>query len=244
MPAWNDAGVSSGLNRKRPHLRGLFDRMAGRYDRFNSFSSLGMDRWWRYRAVKGVAVRGKILDLGSGGGQMAQCLKTAQAFCVGVDPAYAMLAEGRRRGRCFTPVQARGEFLPFRDNTWDGVISGFVMRNLDDIRRTITECFRTLRPGGTLVVLEFFPPRSRLLRAFFRVYLGRIVPRVFAGDLGQRRDIEWLSRSIGGFMSPGEFAKLVRECGFSRVEMRPLIFRIAWRLVAVKQTFTDSCRQK
>lgn len=209
--------------------------MADHYDRFNHLSSLGMDAWWRHRSLHGLSLHGRILDLGSGGGQMSEGLAKQQAFCVGVDPSYAMLATGKRLGRAFLPVQAQGEALPFRDNTWDGVISGFVMRNLENLEKTIRECHRTLRPGGYLMILDFFPPRSRLLRTFFRIYLGRIVPWVYGKVTGSGRDAEWLSRSIEEFMPVSEFQKLVSECGFTTVRIRPLVFRIAWRMVAIKE---------
>ncbi|MBN1197111.1 MAG: class I SAM-dependent methyltransferase [Candidatus Aminicenantes bacterium] len=224
----------------RPH--GLFGRMADHYDRFNHLCSLGMDAWWRHRSLRGFPVSGRILDLGSGGGQMSECLAEKQAFCVGLDPSYAMLAKGKRLGRVFLPVQAQGESLPFRDNTWDAVISGFVMRNLESLEKTLRECHRTLRPGGGLMVLDFFPPRSRLLRAFFRIYLGRVVPWVYGRVTGLGRDAAWLSRSIEGFMSPAHFRKMLDECGFSNVRMRPLLFHIAWRVVAIKEDVPSGTR--
>ncbi|HDP94587.1 MAG TPA: methyltransferase domain-containing protein [Candidatus Aminicenantes bacterium] len=216
--------------------------MADHYDRFNHLSSLGLDAWWRYRSLQGLSLSGRILDLGSGGGQMSEGLAKQRAFCVGVDPSYAMLARGKRFGRAFLPIQAQGEALPFRDNTWDGVISGFVMRNLESLEKTIRECHRTLRPGGILMVLDFFPPRSRLLRAFFRIYLGRIVPWVYGKVTGLGRDAAWLNRSIDEFMSVSEFRKLVGACGFTIVRIRPLVFRIAWRMVAIKEKVSSGVR--
>lgn len=242
MPGWNNPDLTKRPNPIDSRPQGLFGRMADHYDRFNHLSSLGMDAWWRYRSLQGLSLSGRILDLGSGGGQMSECLAKRSVFCVGIDPSCAMLCRGKHLGRAFVPVQARGEFLPFRDNTLDGVISGFVMRNLENLEKTIRECHRTMRPGGILMVLDFFPPRSRLLRAFFRIYLGRLVPWVYGRVTGSDRDAAWLSRSIEGFMSPVDFRKMLDGCGFSNVRMRPLLFRIAWRVVAIKEVVPSGTR--
>jgi len=166
---------------------------------------------------------------------MAARLSRLGTFCVGVDPSFAMLAEGRRRRRPFFPVQAAGEALPFRDGSLNGVVSAFVMRNLEDLERTMQECRRVLRPGGRLVILEFFPPTSPLIRTFFRIYLGGVVTWTYRLLTRRGGDAAWLYRSIAEFRTPKSFQDLVESCGFADLRMRPLVFRIAWRLEAVRR---------
>lgn len=219
-------------SRQRPGTPGLFSRLAGHYDRFNRLTSFGIDGWWRHRALRRIPRESRVLDLGCGGGQLAPGLAKRGAFCLGVDPSHGMLMEGVRSGRPFLPVRAGGEALPFRDGTWDVVVSAFVMRNLLGLESTLRECRRVLKPGGKLVVLDFFPPRSRLLRFFYRLYLGRLIPWVYGRLNGRGGDAAWLYDSIAGFHTPAAFMDIAAECGFENIRMRPLVFRIAWLLEA------------
>jgi len=208
--------------------RGLFDRLAGHYDRFNHLTSLGVDAWWRRQAMKGLPTGERVLDLGCGGGQMARLLERNFPLRVGMDPSFPMLKSATRNGPGFHRIQGSGECLPFEDETFDHVVSGFVLRNLSDLKGTLNETRRVLRDGGRCTLLDFFPPRSRWLRSFFSLYLGRIVPRIYHWITGQGGDARWLNDSIRGFVNVDEFRRIMGEAGFVSVRSRRLVFGLAW----------------
>lgn len=103
----------------------------------------------------GVPVRGHVLDAGCGGGGMPLSLAEEAAMVVGIDPAPRFQDAGvklaRERGlRNLVFVQADGMFLPFRDRTFDLVLSHAVIEHVADAPQYLRECARVLAPGGRM----------------------------------------------------------------------------------------------
>jgi SAM-dependent methyltransferase len=101
----------------------------------------------------GVAVRGRVLDAGCGGGGMPLSLAEEASLVVGIDPAprfqHAGVTLGRERGlRNLTFARADGMFLPFRDGSFDLVLSHAVIEHVADAPLYLRECARVLAPGG------------------------------------------------------------------------------------------------
>lgn len=104
-------------------------------------------------ARAGVAVRGRVLDAGCGGGGMPLSFAEEASLAVGIDPAprfqQAGVRLGRERGlRNLSFAQADGLFLPFADGTFDLVLSHAVIEHVPDAPRYLRECARVLAPGG------------------------------------------------------------------------------------------------
>jgi ubiquinone/menaquinone biosynthesis C-methylase UbiE len=114
------------------------------------YEALGLRRWRRW--LVGSA-RGRVLDLGCGTGR-SLALFGADATVVGLDPAWDSLRRARRRAPGVWLVMASAEALPFRDQTFDTVISALVFCSVPDPRRGLREVRRVLRPGGTLRMIE------------------------------------------------------------------------------------------
>jgi SAM-dependent methyltransferase len=101
----------------------------------------------------GVRVAGRILDAGCGGGGMPVSLAEESDAVVGIDltPRYrdAGVRLGRELGTTnLTFAQADGMALPFRDATFDVVLSHAVIEHVADAPRYLQECARVLKPGG------------------------------------------------------------------------------------------------
>jgi len=101
----------------------------------------------------GVTVRGRVLDAGCGGGGMPLSLAEEAALVVGIDPAErfqdAGVRLGRERGlRGLTFALADGMFLPFRNATFDLVLSHAVIEHVADAPLYLRECARVLKPDG------------------------------------------------------------------------------------------------
>jgi SAM-dependent methyltransferase len=101
----------------------------------------------------GVAIRGRVLDAGCGGGGMPLSLAEEARASVGIDPilrfdqAGAVL--GRERGlRNLHFALADGMALPFCDRAFDLVLSHAVIEHVADARLYLRECARVLAPGG------------------------------------------------------------------------------------------------
>jgi demethylmenaquinone methyltransferase/2-methoxy-6-polyprenyl-1,4-benzoquinol methylase len=207
-------------------VRGMFDRIAGRYDAANRFMSAGIDVIWRRKAMKplleNVGDTPRILDLGAGtlDGALEIARRKPGAVIAGADFAREMLKVGRtklgdRAGRIATHA-ADGHHLPYRAGVFDGAFSAFCVRNLADLPVGLGELRRVVRPGGAVVILEFFRPARQ--RVFFdKFYNARVLPLIGWAVTGDRGAYQYLPASIERFLSRLEFEAALRAAGFAEV---------------------------
>lgn len=106
-----------------------------------------------YLERSGVRIAGDILDAGCGGGGMPLSLAEESRSVVGIDITRRFAGAGTKlsaeRGMsnvCF--LVADGQALPFRDSSFDGLLSHAVIEHVADAPRYLGECVRVLRPGG------------------------------------------------------------------------------------------------
>jgi SAM-dependent methyltransferase len=99
---------------------------------------------------------------------------------VGIDLSREMLARGRagiaREGKAALPLlQGAGTRLPFTAESFDVVISTYVLKHLDDagLTRLLHEVRRVLKPGGIALMWEFSPTHSEALNRWHRWILTR-----------------------------------------------------------------------
>jgi SAM-dependent methyltransferase len=102
----------------------------------------------------GVAVDGRILDAGCGGGGMPLSLAEEAGMVVGIDPAPRFQDAGarlaRERGITLHFALADGMALPFATGTFDLVLSHAVIEHVADADLYLREMTRVLAPGGYL----------------------------------------------------------------------------------------------
>lgn len=210
----------------------MFDRLVGRYDLLNSLLSLGLDRRWRRAAARAGRVRSGdvVLDLGTGTGALGAGLEEA-GLVVGVDLSLPMLRVARRRG--LRAVQGSAFALPFPDRAFDAVLSGFVLRNLDDLSGAFAEVFRVLRPGGRVSLVDITEPENRVVRRLFDAYFGTVAPALGAA-VGRRRDYRYLVRSLGQLPSPPAVVEFLRRTGFADPAAAPLTMGTVTLFTGVK----------
>jgi ubiquinone/menaquinone biosynthesis C-methylase UbiE len=104
-----------------------------------------------------------LLEVGCGTGRTLALHDRGEGRrVVGLDPSAQLLQAARRRAPQLPLVQARAEALPFRDGTFDTVVSSLVFCSVDDPEAGFREVARVLTPGGRLRMLEHVRPTSRL----------------------------------------------------------------------------------
>jgi demethylmenaquinone methyltransferase/2-methoxy-6-polyprenyl-1,4-benzoquinol methylase len=174
----------------------VFARIANRYDCLNRVLSLGKEQHWRARAAAFLP-EGLILDLGSGTGAAAPVL--GGRTVVALDPEPEMLARSGMPLR----VVGVGEDLPFRDESFDGVFSAYVFRNLTSVEATLKEVSRVLRPGGVAAVVDLARPPTPVKAAVHRTGTTVVLPA--AGTLaGAPKEYWYLHRSLDKLPPPEE----------------------------------------
>jgi demethylmenaquinone methyltransferase/2-methoxy-6-polyprenyl-1,4-benzoquinol methylase len=111
--------------------------------------------------------------------------------------------------------------LRFEDGYFNVVTSGYMLRNVTDIQRTIDEMYRVLRTGGRAVVAELSKPDNRFVRFFYDLYMNHRVywlGKKYGGGKkinGKYPAYEWLTSSIEGFPHGKEMADKFTKAGFS-----------------------------
>ncbi|MBL9125315.1 MAG: methyltransferase domain-containing protein [Planctomycetaceae bacterium] len=144
----------------RDKVRDVYDGPQGALLATASLLSLHLafgERLFRKRRFELTGVK-KILDVGSGAGQIAKHLlkyadRDAQITCC--DLSVEMLRRSRVRLKSNRPKYSAADVtrLPFADNSFDCVTCGYVLEHLPDARLGLSELARVLVPGGRLLLL-------------------------------------------------------------------------------------------
>ena len=197
--------------------------------------SLGIDICWRKRLVKAVHRTDPhaILDLATGSGDLAFALSRGlpeQVQIVGMDFCQPMLDEAEikkqsRRSANITFQQGDGLALPLADNSFDAVTISFGLRNMGDLRKSLGEMRRVLRPGGKMFVLEFSQP-ERWFRPLYYFYIRRLLPGLASLVTGDRSAYVYLNQTIEQFPNREALSTEIRAQGFSDVKAIGLTFGI------------------
>jgi demethylmenaquinone methyltransferase/2-methoxy-6-polyprenyl-1,4-benzoquinol methylase len=214
---------------KSERVRSMFGRIVSRYDLMNKVMTFGMDGAWRDEAISELAPAGKkILDVGTGTGDLALGVARAGAnLVIGVDFVEPMLMSARKKvrsaGRANLVGLAVGDAmgLPFPDASFDGIINGFLLRNVADLDGALREFVRVLKPGGRLVCLEITHP-PRLLAPLFQVYFGEVVPLLGAILSSQASAYRYLPASLAPLPDSPHLAARLRDAGLVNVSFRRL----------------------
>jgi demethylmenaquinone methyltransferase/2-methoxy-6-polyprenyl-1,4-benzoquinol methylase len=212
------------------YVQNMFARIAGRYDLMNRLMTVGQDvKWRQYVIAKAqLPLNGRLLDIATGTGEIAlegiEQIPGLQA--VGGDFTIEMMQVGKR-------IPARQDIrwvgadtlnLPFSDNRFDAVTSGFLMRNVIDVVGAFKEQLRVTKPGGRVVVLESSPPKDNLLRPFILIHLNLVIPTLGRLITGEKEAYRYLPDSTQMFRDPQTVAQIMREVGFQHVAYRLFMF--------------------
>ncbi|MGH2365582.1 MAG: ubiquinone/menaquinone biosynthesis methyltransferase [Chloroflexota bacterium] len=202
----------------------MFDGIVPHYDLLNGLMALGQDRRWRRLTLGAIAAAppGPVLDLGCGTGALAQGLAGRRPV-VGIDISAKMLrsAQARLAGRAGL-VRGSAFSLPFGARAFSAVVSGFVLRNLDQLDTAFAEAARVLRPGGVVALLDATLPRHPLVRPLFDLYFGRLPP-LLGSLVGRREAYRYLVRSLAHLPPPAELCARLERAGLARCGYRPLL---------------------
>ena len=154
---------------KATRVAEVFHSVANKYDIMNDLMSGGVHRLWKRYTINAAGVKkgDKVLDLAGGTGDLAAKFTRIvgpEGKVVLSDINPSMLEQGRERltnmgiAGNIEYVEANAEELPFEDNSFDLVTMAFGLRNVTDKDKALRSIFRTIKPGGKLMVLEFSKP--------------------------------------------------------------------------------------
>ncbi len=160
-------------------LRKVYDKIPKSYDRANRLISFGLDVKWRVELAKSVLKfenePAAVLDLASGKGETTYVFQRlgVRAFYVLIDYSENMLKNALVED---DKVLASFDHLPFRDESFDVVVSTFALHAADDYEAVVKEMVRVSR--NVVGVIAMGKPKEGLLRAYLSFYLKSVMPKL------------------------------------------------------------------
>lgn len=209
------------------YVQSMFTKIANRYDMMNRLMTGGQDLRWRREVISltKIGPHGSLLDLGTGTGDLAREALTQypKARVTAADFTLEMMRVGKRNGNLnFSSADALN--LPFKDKTFDAIVSGFLMRNVTDVQQALKEQHRALKTGGRIVILDTTRPKRNLLSPFIKLHMHVIIPMLGGMLSGERDAYTYLPDSTEGFLTAEELSVRMVAVGFRRVNFKRLSF--------------------
>lgn len=211
------------------YVRGMFARIAKRYDLMNRLMTGFQDARWRKRAIQlaGLSNDASLLDLGTGTGDLAREAQAQfpKATIAAADFTLEMMRVGQKAGR-LNFCSADALRLPFKENSFDAAVSGFLMRNVIDLQKALEEQRRVLKDGGRIVILDTTRPQKNILSPFIWIHMHLIIPALGGLLTGVREAYRYLPDTTEGFVSAEELALRMEKAGFKNVNFQRLMFGV------------------
>jgi demethylmenaquinone methyltransferase/2-methoxy-6-polyprenyl-1,4-benzoquinol methylase len=210
----------------------MFNKIAKTYDRINHILSFGMDRGWRRKVSQNIPAKKnlRLLDLATGtGDQLLSLFENGASIhkASGIDLAKNMLMIAKEK---ISPklykdkidlICADAQKLPFADDTFDAATFSFGIRNVPNPLQALQEIYRTLKPQGKCLILEFSLPPKPILWPYL-IYLRHILPRIGKCMSRQSSAYTYLNKTIETFPSGDAFASLMRQASFHKITLQPM----------------------
>ena len=218
-------------------VRNMFADIADDYDRVNSILSFGVHHAWRTRTVQlsGAKEGDHVLDCATGTGDLAIEFKEkvgSEGYVLGTDFCKEMIEHAPDKARennlevDFEVADAMN--LPYEDDRFDIASIAFGIRNVDDPVIALKEMARVVKPGGSVIILEFGQPKG-LLKYPYELYSQYIMPAIGGWISGNREAYTYLPRTSAEFPAGDKFITLMDRTGsFSHTDFEKLTGGIAF----------------
>ena len=207
----------------------VFSSVVNEYDLMNDSMSFGLHRVWKRIAVAHASIRtnSKVLDVACGTGDLSLAIAKKigpKGSLVMTDINAEMLKKGRARminkGHVSEVqyVLSDAENLAFEHNSFDRIVISFGLRNVTRIKDALQSMYKTLSPGGKLVILEFSKPVIPLLEKLYDRYSFNVIPTLGELIARDRTSYQYLVESIRQHPDQETLADTMAQVGFDRVE--------------------------
>jgi demethylmenaquinone methyltransferase/2-methoxy-6-polyprenyl-1,4-benzoquinol methylase len=235
---------------KKVQVRSMFDHIAPRYDFLNHFLSIGIDKWWRKKAVYMLKEKKNafILDVATGTADLAiRARRTLSPLrIIGIDISEKMLGIGRQKIKRkmidnIELLYGDSESLGFDDNTFDAAMVAFGVRNFENLEKGLSEIYRVLKPDGKFLVLEFSRPLKFPVRQLYGFYFKQILPAIGKYFSNDSHAYTYLPESVFEFPEGDDFMNYLLRTGFVEPSWFSLTFGIASIYIASKPQLQRDC---
>ena len=163
-----------------------------------------------------ATAKSRVLDLGCGRGGVVELFWRDVRFAAGLDPDSPSLNEHRAPG--MPVIRGVGERLPFIDQSFDLIVSLWVLEHLQDPVTMLREVHRVLMPGGHFVFLT--PNMRNPLMVANRIGRAlpslqrRLVPRFYGREQADTFPVRYRANTVGAIRGHA------KACGLEVYDMR------------------------
>ena len=208
----------------------VFSSVAAKYDIMNDAMSGGMHRLWKDRFVRRVKPQPgeAILDMAGGTGDIAFRMAERGASITVSDINQDMLDVGIERalergidGLVWSRQNA--EDLAFSSRIFDAYTIAFGIRNVTHIDKALEEAHRVLKHGGRFYCLEFSTTTWPGFKEVYDLYSHRLMPKIGGIIAQDEESYRYLAESIRRFPPMPKFEAMIRDAGFSRTKVEPIL---------------------
>ncbi|TDL78168.1 bifunctional 2-polyprenyl-6-hydroxyphenol methylase/3-demethylubiquinol 3-O-methyltransferase UbiG [Palleronia sediminis] len=163
----------------------------------------------------------RLLDIGCGGGLLAEPMARLGAEVVGADAAERNIPVARihaeEQGLEIDYRHTTAEALAEAGETFDVVLNMEVVEHVSDPKAYLAACHDLVRPGGMMVCST----------------LNRTAKSFALGIVGAEYVMRWLPRGThdwNRFITPDELCAMLREAGLDPVDRTGMVFNpVSWR---------------
>jgi len=232
------------VEEKQGKVAEVFHSVASKYDLMNDFMSLGIHRIWKRHTIhlSGVRKGQRVLDIAGGTGDLTAKFsdivgETGEVILADINSS--MLRMGRSRlidkgiSGNVSYIQANAECLPFSENHFDCITIAFGLRNVTNINAALQSMYRTLKPGGRLLVLEFSRPVAPGLKPIYDAYSFKILPLLGELVANDRESYQYLAESIRMHPDQKTLQCMMESAGFGQCEY----FNLSGGIVAIHRGY-------
>ncbi len=233
---------------KQEKIVDMFDEIASTYDLANRVLSFGIDISWRkkgcnkafeYLGQKNIE---KIVDVATGTGDLLIHWKTeaeknnitVENF-VGIDPSVGMLEVAKKKVDFADFLEGKAQELPLEDTSCEIISISYGIRNVVDRVEALQEFYRTLKPGGIVVILEFTKQeKSGITSKIVDLYMKKILPAIGGLVSKNYAAYKYLPDSIEQFLTTKMLVQELQEAGFEHKYSKSFSMGISTLIVAQK----------
>ena len=227
---------------EKANIGKLFDGIAGTYDKFNHVTSMGVDIWWRKKAIGQMKPIGDMLDVAIGTADVAMTAISKQKaqHVTGIDLSQEMMNIGavkvERAGMKDKIDFILGSALemPFEDNRFEAVTCAYGIRNFSELDKGLKEMYRVMKPGGQLVILEFSYPTNPIIRWGYNLYFSHIMPLLGKMISHDGSAYTYFLKSVKQFIWGEEMVSHLRDAGFSEAKYKTMTCGVTTLYTATK----------
>ncbi|HSB00209.1 MAG TPA: ubiquinone/menaquinone biosynthesis methyltransferase [Anaerolineales bacterium] len=209
------------------YVQKIFTQIAKRYDLMNRLMTGGQDIRWRREVIQHARLHhnARLLDVGAGTGDLAReaSAQFPRAKVIAADFTLEMMRAGQNKG-ALNFASADALQLPFNDSLFDAVVSGFFMRNVIDLQKSLQEQFRVLKKGGRVVILDTTRPKKNILSPLIWLHMHVAIPVLGALLTGAREAYRYLPETTERFVTAEELAVRMAAVGFRQINYQRLMF--------------------